>query len=169
MKEVKPPNEAENSQELRIFLGGTIDMGHSEDWQKTVVGKLTGEEVLFFNPRRDDWDKSWEQKKENPKFKGQVIWELRHLEEADVILFHFEEESVSMITLLELGLYVRDSKKRVLIHCPDGYMRKGNIDIVLEFYGLSQVETLDEAAIIIKYIARDHAAKNSKSYEGQKF
>lgn len=39
--EIKSPNEPpKNDQRTKIFLGGTIDMGNSEDWQAKVSKEL---------------------------------------------------------------------------------------------------------------------------------
>jgi hypothetical protein len=43
---------------------------------------------------------------------------------------------------LELGLHARDGKLIVL--CPEGFWRKGNVDIVCEKYGVKQVESFEE-------------------------
>ena len=42
--EIKSPNELpKNDQRTKIFLGGTIDMGNSEDWQAKVSKELKNE------------------------------------------------------------------------------------------------------------------------------
>ena len=40
-----------------VFLAGTIDNGHSEDWQQTVAAKLAGRDrhYLLYNPRQEEW------------------------------------------------------------------------------------------------------------------
>ena len=73
-----------------MFLAGSIEMGIAEDWQKRVQKQLLDKEIVFLNPRRDDWDASWEQTIENPKFKEQVEWELNGLDQADVIFMYFD-------------------------------------------------------------------------------
>lgn len=42
--EIKSPNELPKiDQRIKIFLGGTIDMGNSEDWQAKVSKELKNE------------------------------------------------------------------------------------------------------------------------------
>ncbi len=127
---------------LSIFLAGTIDMGNSVNWQAEAAYKLT-EDFIVFNPRRDDWDPTWKQSKDNFEFRQQVEWEIDGLEQADYILMYFAPGSQSPITLLELGLYVDTGKLHVV--CPEGFYRKGNVDIICERFGVPQYNTLDEA------------------------
>ena len=65
------------------------------------------EDVVVLNPRRVDWDSSWTQSIREPKFRGQVEWELDALERAQVIAMWFVPETRAPITLLELGLHAR--------------------------------------------------------------
>lgn len=129
----------------RIFLAGTIDMGASVDWQEYATDKLlTDERVLILNPRRTNWDWSCEQSIHNPEFKAQVDWELDGLDESDIILMNFEKDSKSVITLLELGLHA-DTYGGFVISCPNGFYRKGNVEIVAERYGIPLYNNLDAA------------------------
>jgi hypothetical protein len=133
---------------ITLFLGGSIEMGKAEDWQKKLIKSLKDEKIIFFNPRRDDWDSSWEQKITNPEFKKQVTWELKALESSDVIVIYFDPKTKSPISLLELGLHAKSEKLIVL--CPDEFYRKGNVDIVCERYGIKQVETFEDLVSEIK-------------------
>lgn len=67
----------------------------------------------------------------NKELKKQVEWELYGLENASIIVYFFAPNTISPITLLELGLYLKTDK--IIICCPEGYERKGNIgyDIAL--------------------------------------
>ena len=50
----------------------------------------------------------------------------------------------SPITLLELGLHAGKNPQKLVVCCPDGYWRKGNVDIVCRRCGVRQVPTLDD-------------------------
>jgi len=133
-----------------IFLAGSIEMGTAERWQDTVLGLLEmwhTKNVTLLNPRRSDWDDTWKQSITNPKFYEQVIWELDALKNCDKILMYFDPETKSPISLLELGLHARDNK--LVVVCPNGFWRKGNVDIVCEYYGIPQVSTLAEAVRMV--------------------
>jgi hypothetical protein len=124
-----------------VFLAGTIDMGSSYDWQMEAAYKLS-EQFVVFNPRRKNWDSSWEQSINNRNFTEQVEWELDALDQSDYIIMNFLKESKSPISFLELGIHIDDGKLHVI--CPEGFYRKGNVDIVCRRYGVPQYNTLDE-------------------------
>lgn len=49
---------------------------------------------------------------------------------------------MGIFTLLEMGLHAKSGKLIVL--CPDGYFRKGNVDVVCMRYSVEQVATMDD-------------------------
>lgn len=61
---------------------------------------------------------------------------------------YFGKDSKSPISLLEMGLYARTGK--LLIVCPEGFWRKGNVDITAEKYGVKQFETINDVIIFLK-------------------
>jgi len=140
-----PPNGVKS-----VFLSGSIEMGMAENWQSKVEKLLQDTDWVVFNPRRDDWDSSWEQKITNPEFCNQVIWELKALEAAKKIIMYFSPGTKSPITLLEFGLIVGQSPEKLIVVCPDGFWKKGNIDIVCDRYSINQVATLEKAVENLK-------------------
>ena len=126
----------------RVFVGGSIDMGSAPDWQRQVIEALRAEDVVLLNPRRPDWDPAWKPEANEPEFRRQVEWELAALDSADVVILYLAPGSQSPVSLLELGLHARSGK--VVLLCPPGFWRKGNVDITGERYGIKQVENLDE-------------------------
>ncbi|WP_260610179.1 nucleoside 2-deoxyribosyltransferase domain-containing protein [Sphingomonas sp. IC081] len=126
----------------RVFLGGSIDMGSATDWQADLIAALSGENVVILNPRRPDWNPAWKPEASEPEFRRQVEWELAALESADVIVMYLAPGTQSPVSLLELGLHARGGKLIVL--CPEGFWRKGNVDITAARYGVTQVATIDE-------------------------
>jgi hypothetical protein len=125
-----------------VFLAGSIEMGAAVNWQTRVEKGLEDCHVLIFNPRRDDWDASWIQSAENAQFRQQVEWELEGLEKASIIAMYFDPSTKSPISLLELGLFAR--RDNMIACCPEGFWRKGNVDIVCDRYRINQVATLEE-------------------------
>jgi nucleoside 2-deoxyribosyltransferase len=145
----------QNRDEVSIFLAGSIEMGTAEKWQDKIVQQLSDiENLVIFNPRRDDWDSSWVQSIDNPQFKEQVQWEQGNIEGADLVVFVFDPNTKSPITLMELGLAV-GMDKYVIIYCPDGFWRKGNVDVLCENFGLTQVQTWEELIAEIKSFVVD--------------
>lgn len=128
----------------KIFLAGSIEMGKAELWQDRVCEELQDiENGIIFNPRRDNWDSSWEQSIDDPNFVEQVEWELDHLFIADYRIFYFQPETKSPITLMELGRYV--ARDNCFVVCPKGFWRKGNVDIITERFDHPMYEDLDTA------------------------
>lgn len=125
MIEYKSPN---STPLCRIFLAGSIELGNAWDWQKQVTNDLSEESCTILNPRRDDWDNSWEQKISNPKFYEQVSWELDALEKSDIIYMYLCENTKSPISLMELGLFAR--QKKLIVCCEPKFWRRGNVEIV---------------------------------------
>lgn len=117
-----------------VFLAGSIEQGAAEDWQASLTAALADRDVVVLNPRRDEWDASWRQSIDEPRFRGQVEWELDGLDRADVIAMWFAPATRAPITLLELGLHAREGK--VVVGCPDGFWRKGNVEIVCARFGV---------------------------------
>ncbi len=134
-----------------IFLAGSIEMGKATDWQTQVIVALDSPSLTMLNPRRPDWDATWQQHITNPVFKEQVLWELEGLERADVIVMYFDPHTQSPITLLELGLHAQSGK--LIVCCPEGFWRKGNIDILCEKYSITQLPDLQTLinTLSIKY------------------
>jgi hypothetical protein len=141
---IKPPhNPVKNKDLMTVFLAGSIEMGAAENWQQKVENYFSDNSIpmILLNPRRDDWDSSWVQEHENPQFYQQVNWELSALDSADVILMYLSPETKSPISLLELGLYAKSEK--LVVCCPPGFWRKGNVEIVCARYGIPLYEDLD--------------------------
>ena len=72
MNIVKPPKRVTFGEQKTIFLAGSIDNGAAKDWQASVIKSLSKIDVCILNPRRNEWDASWEQSINNPIFKEQV-------------------------------------------------------------------------------------------------
>jgi hypothetical protein len=117
-----------------LFLAGSIEMGLAQDWQSAVEEGLRDADVLILNPRRDEWDASWRQSIDDPRFREQVEWELAAMEQATRIVMYFAPSTRAPVTLLELGLHARSGKLAVC--CPDGFWRKGNVEVVCRRYGV---------------------------------
>jgi len=148
---IKAPEKLSNAG-TTVFLAGSIEMGKAVDWQTQIENKLkeklTGDQIVtLYNPRRDDWDSSWSETIENDNFREQVEWELDALEKADKIVVYIDPETKSPITLMELGLHAHSGN--VCVCCPEGFFRKGNIDILCNKYDIPMVDDVDG---LIKFI-----------------
>lgn len=111
-----------------VFLAGSIEMGSAPDWQLDVEQELGKFKINIFNPRRDNWNKYLIQKETDYGFNQQVSWELNALEKVDFIFMNFDKDCKSPISLLELGMFA--NRNKMIVCCPEGFWRKGNVDIV---------------------------------------
>lgn len=118
-----------------VFLAGSIEQGTAENWQDKVAARLDAEGYNVFNPRRKEWDATWEQRYSNIQFRDQVIWEQNALERADVVIFYFDKNTKSPITLLELG-QVLAARKNCVVYCDPEFWRYGNIEVMCHLYGV---------------------------------
>jgi len=132
---LKPPMPLAPAEGQRsVFLAGSIEMGQAEPWQATAEQVLADLPATILNPRRDEWDASWEQSIGNPQFRAQVEWELQAQELASVIAMYFAPATRAPVTLLELGLFARSGK--LVVCCPPGFWRRGNVEVVCARYGV---------------------------------
>jgi hypothetical protein len=132
---LKPPARIELAPGARaVFLAGSIEMGGAPDWQTVVTRELDDLDITILNPRRDAWDASWEQSRAFAPFREQVEWELEAQERATVIAMYFAPTTKAPVTLLELGLFAKSG--RLVVCCPPGYWRRGNVEIVCMRYGV---------------------------------
>jgi hypothetical protein len=146
---LKPPTPLCLSAEERSpFLAGSIEMGQAPPWQAEIEQALAGEVLTLLNPRREEWDASWEQSIHNPEFRRQVEWELEAQERASLIATYFAPATKAPITLLELGLFARSGK--LLVCCPPGYWRRGNVEVVCARYGIPLVEDLARLVRLVR-------------------
>jgi hypothetical protein len=131
-----------------VFLAGSIEMGKAIDWQADVSANIKNYAAYIFNPRRDDWDSSWEQSVYNDQFNTQVSWEMTALDIAEVIFMYFAPETKSPISLLELGLYAKSEK--MIVCCPGNFWRSGNVGMVCQRYGIPLYTDLKNASHALK-------------------
>lgn len=135
-----------------VFLAGSIDMGKAEDWQTWVanyfVDKDPNNRLGLISPRRDHWDNSWEQSLDNIKFFEQVNWEYNYLSLSHHIFMNLLPESKSPISLLELGMFADSG--RMIVTCPKGFWRKGNVDYVCKRYNIPEFESLNDSLPFLK-------------------
>ena len=136
-----------------VFLAGSIDNGNAVDWQTSVIESFSDTEYTLLNPRRPDWNSNLRQDLNEPDFVKQVNWELDALDRADLILLYLAPGSQSPISLLELGLYA--NSKKLIVCCPEGFYRKGNVDIVCLRHGILQIPDLGKQSLnLVKMIVK---------------
>jgi hypothetical protein len=140
----KPPTNIAKRDIKRkyAFIAGSIEQGKADDWQTDMGEFFVNQGWGAFNPRRENWDASWEQEFENPVFNQQVNWELDGLERCDLVVLVLLPGTLSPISMLEFGLYAKSGKLYVVT--PDGFWRKGNIEITCHKYNVPLFNSIEE-------------------------
>lgn len=62
--------------------------------------------------------------------------------EFSLIVMNFVPDTISPISLLELGRYATSGKMHVV--CPQGYFRKGNVEVICDRDKIPLYESLDQ-------------------------
>ena len=125
-------------------------MNTAELWQERLATALGGypDTVILLNPRRDDWDSSWEQDPTpGTQFHEQVSWELDMQDMANTLVYYFDPNTKSPITLLELGAYGYSDARHVVVCCPKEFWRYGNVAVFCDKYDITLVHTFEELVI----------------------
>ena len=149
MKTFKPPYSHSQIDGFCIFLAGSIEMGKAVEWQDKVSESLEEYSGNILNPRRSEWDSSWEQSIDNPNFKEQVTWELDGLDRSQIIFFYLDPNTKSPISLLEIGKYIASDKK-LIICVPKGFWRRGNIEVLCDRYNIDLCSNKQELIYKLK-------------------
>lgn len=145
IKSPSPLMGGTNKGSIKIFLAGTIDMGDSEDWQNEITTRLFKEYLdsdhptglTIYNPRRDEGFE-WSSDSEIE----QIKWEMKRLDDSDIILMNFMGNSKSPISLLELGIYSKSGK--LIVCCPNEFYRYNNVRLTCEKYKIPLYNNINE-------------------------
>lgn len=87
----------------------------------------------------------------DPRFVAQVEWEMDHGKLADVIVIYFVPGTQAPISLLELGTYAAlYGGEKVVVCCPEGFWKRGNVRIVCGRFGVQCVDGVDELEGIVR-------------------
>jgi hypothetical protein len=146
----QPPREPKEDPTVSVFLAGSIEMGKAKFWQKKVNQALKDLPIAVYNPRRNKFNKGLRQRMDNPQFAEQLNWEYKYLEKSNIIAMYLEPGTVSPISLQELGIYAES--KKIIVCCPDGYERKGNVEACCFAHNIVLIETYAEFVLEVRRI-----------------
>lgn len=126
-----------------IFLAGTTSKVDTSDWREVLITSLSDVPVTLYNPYRADWDSSWHEDITFAPYREQVEWELDKHDKADIVVVYFHPATQAAVSLLEFGICARVPGKAIVV-CPEGYWKRGNVQIVCKKYGIEMLNSLDE-------------------------
>lgn len=131
----------------KIFLAGSIDMGKAVAWQTAMEKGLSAQNVVVFNPRRLDFDPKADYSEDNPYMREQIEWELKQLDNSDIVMFFFDPKGQAPITLFEMGKVsyeVKHGMKKGIVLCPKGYWKRANVIINAQYEGFILVDSFKD-------------------------
>ncbi|KAF7118414.1 hypothetical protein CNMCM5793_007931 [Aspergillus hiratsukae] len=139
-----------------VFLAGTTRKVDTSGWRETLSASLFDLPVTIYNHYRADWDSSWREDIDFPPFREQVEWELEKQDKADIVVVYFHPATQAPVSLLELGICVRVPGKAIVV-CPEGYWKRGNVQIVCEKFGVEMVDDVDalREAIVKRLLSQE--------------
>jgi hypothetical protein len=125
----------------KVFLAGTTSPTDDGDWRESLCESLADQPLTIYNPLRRDWDSTWREDISFEPYREQVEWELDMQESADAVVVYFHPATKAPISLLELGLCAGTGK--AIVVCPEGYWKRGNVQIVCKRYNIEMVEDVN--------------------------
>lgn len=156
MKVFTAPQVPKDYQENTIFLAGSIEQNKADRWQDKVIKAIKRLPGTVYNPRREAWDETW--KEGSPELIEQIQWEIRHLDDSDTIFFYFQGDTLSPISLLELGLALgwsaladEEWPTTVIVVCEPNFWRRTNVEVTCAVaHHVKVYDTLDEGIEALK-------------------
>lgn len=146
-----------------IFLAGTTSKVNTTDWRSNLTSSLSKHPITIFNPYRADWDSTWREDINFTPYREQVLWELEKQEQADLVVVYFHPDTQAPVSLLEFGLAARTPGKVVVV-CPEGYWKRGNVQIVSEKFGVEFLDRIEDLeAAISKKLALDPSCETVRT------
>lgn len=135
-----PRRKVRKSEMDCVFLAGSIENGEAELWQDKAIDYLYNYRCIVCNPRRSNWNATATEK----EVAKQIKWEQECLAVSEIIFFYFDPDTISPITLLELGMAIGQNKKIVVVCTPE-YFRYTNVAETLKFHGYDEpLSTLEK-------------------------
>ena len=158
MKIVIAPNEdysvKTEALNKKVFLAGGIT--NCPDWQSELIKLIknkTYERLIdpigeyfpltLYNPRRENFPID-----DPTAAEQQIVWEYKHLKEADIIVFWFSRGSDNPIVLYELGMWGNSGYRNTIIGVDPEYSRKQDVFIQtwLAKHSIDIFDNLDDIA-----------------------
>ncbi len=136
-----PSEEAPRGVKSIFLAGSTSKVDGGADWRETLSSSLARHPITIYNPHRADWDATWREDVDFAPYREQVLWELGRQAGADLVVVYFHPATQAPVSLLEFGLAAGAGPGRVIAVCPEGYWKRGNVQIVSRKLG---VELLDD-------------------------
>lgn len=140
---IRAPSDKESRFVKSVFLAGTTSTVDGHNWHELVTAAMFEVPITIYDSYRKDWDSAWREDIEFAPYREQVEWEVERQEKADMVVLYFDPASQAPVSMLELGLCARVPGKAIVL-CPEGYCKRGNVQVVCRKYGVEMVDSVDE-------------------------
>ena len=78
-----------------------------------------------------------------------------------MIALYLYPGTISLISLIELGLFIKT--KKIVICYPDGFYRKGNVQVIYNKYNIKLVKTLNKLVEEVKDKIKCYKGSSNKN------
>lgn len=126
-----------------VFLAGTTSKVDTADWRENLSSSLSKHPITIYNPYRADWDSAWREDVNFAPYREQVLWELDKQAKADLVVVYFHPATQAPVSLLEFGLSAEVPGKVIAV-CPEGYWKRGNVQVVSQKFGVELLDDIEE-------------------------
>lgn len=136
----------------KIFLAGSIGDAEDKKWRKEITdyinewwfeSEFNKDNITIYSPLREDgvWTPDMEVE--------QAAWDMSMLTMADYIILHLTGESTSPVSLLELGIYMKNTNLYLSIN--PSYIKKNVVELYVANHGSNKIcKSLAESVDKIK-------------------
>ncbi|PSR90603.1 hypothetical protein BD289DRAFT_481552 [Coniella lustricola] len=144
-KQVEQQNQQQEEQEER---GQQVRAGNpnpNPTSAPTTIKIPSLKPLTFYDPYQPNWDSTWkEDYNTDARYKAQTDWELAHIASSTFHVSYFDPRAKAPVTLLEFGLTAwHKGKDSVLVGCPPGFWKRGNVVAVCQRRGILVEDSLD--------------------------
>lgn len=168
----EPWEEAMNDY-LKIYLGGSIDLGEKFNWHNKFIQGMTkltdpqsgdprynDKKFLIMNPRIAVMNPS--PTLDNPEFVNKKKWEFEMLKKSDVVFCNFLKKSTTPNAINELMLMATSGK--LVVRCPLDYCNYPMVKVISDSFGFpifgETATTLDVIQYMFNSIPKFTAIQN---------
>lgn len=146
---IHAPDTPKNFPRPSIFLAGTTTpLPDGENWRENLINRLANSKITFLDPTRKDWDDTWKEDASDQRWAGQVDWEMKMRETADIVAVFFHGSTLAPISLLELGLSAKSGN--VIVCAMPGYQKRGYVEAVCKLHKCTFVTSEEELVSAVK-------------------
>lgn len=119
-----------------IFLAGSMVTEPEVNWRQTVVNNLQ-ESYHFLDPTNPNHNSLGD-----VEMREHIKWEFNGLRIADYIILNFLPDSLSPISMVELGMYI--ATRKLIVVCPKEFYKWRYIDTLCKEYNTPIFNQLED-------------------------